>query len=75
MSFLGFELIAGNLPQSNAEVLVSETYLSIHKLVLGDTFSFEYVDTLIKELKENTLIRPTVQQAFFNLQHPNCLDC
>ena len=44
----------GNLPQSNTEVLVSETYLSIHKLVLGDSFSFEYVDTLTNELKENT---------------------
>lgn len=47
MSFLGFELMDGNLPQSNTEVLVSETYLSIHKLVLGDSFSFEYVDTLV----------------------------
>lgn len=54
MSFLGFELMDGNLPQSNTEVLVSETYLSIHKLVLGDSFSFEYVDTLTNELKENT---------------------
>ena len=54
MSFLGFELLDGNLPQNNTEVLVSETYLSIHKLVLGDTFSFEYVDTLTNELKENT---------------------
>ena len=54
MSFLGFELMDGNLPQSNTEVLVSETYLSIHKLALGDTFFFEYVDTLTNELKENT---------------------
>lgn len=43
----------GNLPQSNTEVLVSETYLSIHKLALGDTFFFEYVDTLTNELKGN----------------------
>ena len=38
MSYMGFELMDGNLPQSNTEVLVSETYLSIHKLALGDTF-------------------------------------
>ena len=54
MSFLGFQLVAGKLPESITDVLVSETYLSIHKLELGDTFSFEYVDTLTNEVKERS---------------------
>lgn len=54
MAFLGFQLVGGKLPESNTDVLVSETYLSIHKLKLGDTFSFEYVDSLTNEAKERS---------------------
>ena len=65
MSFLGIELIDGKLPQSNTEVLVSETYASIHNLSLGNIFSFEYVDSLTNELKENTYtICGIIQNSF-----------
>lgn len=56
MSFRGFQLVNGKFPEANTEVMVSETYLVNHALELGDTFSFEYVDTLTNETKENTFM-------------------
>lgn len=56
MSFFGFQLIDGKFPESSTDVVVSKTYSSIHKLSLGDTFSFEYVDALTNQSSKNTFM-------------------
>lgn len=40
MSFMGFQLSDGAIPENENEVLVSETYLKDHALSVGDTFPF-----------------------------------
>ena len=49
MSFLGFERVDGNLPQNSTEVLVSETYLSIHKLALAILISSINLPTMLRQ--------------------------
>lgn len=54
MSFMGFQLTDGKFPENEAEVLVSESFLKDRALSLGDTFIFEYVDSLTNEQREET---------------------
>ena len=52
LAFMGFRLVDGVIPDSENEVLVSETYLKNRALSVGDTFRFAYVDSLTNEERE-----------------------
>ncbi len=52
LTFMGFQLVDGVIPDSENEVLVSETYLKNRALSVGDTFLFAYVDSLTNEKRE-----------------------
>ena len=52
LTFMGFQLVDGVIPDSENEVLVSETYLKNRALSVGDTFRFAYVDSLTNEERE-----------------------
>ena len=52
LAFMGFRLVDGVIPDSENEVLVSETYLKNRALSVGDTFRFAYDDSLTNEERE-----------------------
>lgn len=52
LAFMGFRLVDSVIPDSENEVLVSETYLKNRALSVGDTFRFAYVDSLTNEERE-----------------------
>lgn len=52
LTFMGFQLVNGVIPENENEVLVSETYLKNRALLVGDTFLFAYVDSLTNEERE-----------------------
>ena len=52
LDFMRFRLVDGVIPDSENEVLVSETYLKNRALSVGDTFRFAYVDSLTNEERE-----------------------
>lgn len=52
LTFMGFQLVDGVIPDNENEVLVSETYLKNRALLVGDTFLFAYVDSLTNEERE-----------------------
>lgn len=52
LAFMGFRLVDGVIPDSENEVLVSETYLKNRALSVGDAFLFAYVDSLTNEERE-----------------------
>ena len=49
LAFMGFRLVDGVIPDSENEVLVSETYLKNRALSVGDTFRFAYSIALKKQ--------------------------
>lgn len=76
LTFMGFHILNGTLPQKEQEVLVSKRYLNMKHLSVGDTFDFSYVDAFThKERTYNFTICGTIENKSQESGKQFCILC